>query len=157
MTLTPPYDPSGELVAVAVVGAIVNPTGAVAATKLIVDTDSWRADGMVTVRPLDVSPADIDLPRFSSYLKVSCWGAPATSGSDKPQWNLAHGLAGLIKRGLGNDVQHFGRTVDVGGALQYRDAIVYSAYVMTEPRRIENDPSAYARVDFDLMVDWAIA
>jgi hypothetical protein len=39
----------------------------------------------------------------------------------------------------------------------YSPAIVLSAYPLSEPSRVEADPSGYARFTFDLALDWARA
>lgn len=151
MSVTAPYRPTPERVGVAVVKAVVDITPVATALG---DATALRS-GFVTVRAIDTSPANIDLPRRSSYLKVDVWASPATPASTKPQWNVAAGIAEQIRDGLDNAVQRFGRLVNVGAG--YSEARVYAAYLMTEPRRVENDPNAYARMTFDLMVDWALA
>ncbi|MDN8923974.1 hypothetical protein Q0P01_14380, partial [Staphylococcus aureus] len=39
----------------------------------------------------------------------------------------------------------------------YAGAIVLSAYVVTEPYEVTDDPSGFARISLDLVLDWARA
>lgn len=160
MTIQPPYFPTPELVAVAYFGLYVPEleSGAIIASSLPAPasdgTLGWRTSGFVTVRAIDPAASQVDLPVRSSYLKLDGWGAPATAGSNKPQWNLAAGLIEAIRWRLDSDRQTFGKPVTITKP-NYRGARVLSSYSTSEPRRVENDPNAYARVTFDVMLDWA--
>jgi hypothetical protein len=39
----------------------------------------------------------------------------------------------------------------------YKGAIVLAAYYINEPRQIFDDPSGYARLTVDLMLEWVLA
>lgn len=109
-------------------------------------------DGMfVTVNDLPGGAAEIDLPQLRhTVVTISTWGA--FPNSDVPQWNRAAIVAELLWDALSGP-QPWGGVIDLG--LNYRAARVQAMFAISEPRKVEDDPSAYARYTFDAQIDWA--
>ncbi|MCU1617791.1 MAG: hypothetical protein JWO98_5331 [Frankiales bacterium] len=84
----------------------------------------------------------------SSGLQVDAWAASASS---RPQWGDASQLIERFKSALDED-QAFGETLDLGP--NFLPVRVQALYADQEPRRVEGDPSGYARFTMDVFMDW---
>lgn len=110
------------------------------------DAGSWIGTGFVTILNVGGSPAR-HIPMRNPMVTVNCWAINPTS-MDQP-WARAHALAELIDAGCrAGNAQ---RLVTVTG---YNAARVFSAYLLSEPRRIHQDRAAHARVMVDLALHW---
>lgn len=151
-----PYLPTTALVAVAWLGQRVpGLTDAMVATRLPRDLSTWADAGFVqaTIVP---GAAEVDIPVRHGIVQVDAWAvnvAADGSASAKPPINKAARLAELVYRATLDDVQVFGRPVTM--PTNYLAARVQAAYAITEPSEVPDDPSGYARVTFDLALDWA--
>lgn len=108
----------------------------------------------LTVRALPAgSPMPELVERRASVLQLDAWAAKPESA--KPLWGVAMTMLEVIRLATRRDAQTFGKPLDmpVSG---FQTARVLSAYLMTEPTRVENDPSAYAHMTCDLAVDWTV-
>jgi hypothetical protein len=83
--------------------------------------------------------------------QVDCWAS--NPNSSKPPWGKAFALAETVIAGCYTlNPQLASRTVILPAA--FENARVMSAFPLSEPRRIEADESSYARVQFDLQLNW---
>lgn len=153
MTLTGLYVPNDEQVMVAwirhYVGGDLGDAGV--ATDL---PKALPADGFVTVQLTRPGLPDVDLPNHHPLLTVDTWAAPSASGG-RPRWNAAAQLMARITRAMENDFQTFGKTLDLGP--EYMGVRMQAVWKNTEPQRLPNDPSAYARYTLDVNAVWLIA
>lgn len=152
-----PFYPTSELVAIAWLG--LNVPGLAAGqvgTTLPKDVAAWQDQGFLQVQSIPGGrQPDVDLPLRLPVLQLDGW---ATSGpsSSKPPWNLANRLLELVRLAC-EDAQtgKYGKTLVVKA--DYRNARVQAVYPLTEPARVPEDPSGYARFTMDLAVDWVPA
>lgn len=158
---TLPLLPTSELVAVSWLGSIpaLQPLGGtqMVATTLPADVDAsnnpaaWVQTGFITVTVVGGSP-DIYLPVKRPVFQVDCWAAKP--GSNRPPWWQANALAETIRYAT---LQRLGfnrpLTITVNG-VSYPNAMVTSAYMVTEFRRIYSDAADYARYAGDLALTW---
>lgn len=160
MTLTPPYRPTNELVGVAwLVAYVPEFDAAMVGPTLPKDTTKWAATGFVQVSAIPSGTPDIDLPVRHPRLQIDGWATANPNGnasSNKPPWNLAAQLIEAIRLAT-EDAQtgRYGKTIPVKA--NYLDARVQAAYLITEPMRVTDDPSGYARFTADLAIDWVPA
>lgn len=153
MTLTGLYVPNDEQVIVAWLRQYVGPDLGDAGIASSLPKD-LPADGFVQARLVRAGIAIIDTPRHSPLVSLDFW-APTAGNGARPQWNLAAQLLARTTRAMENDFQTFGRLLDLGP--KYMAARVQAVYKTNEPRRIEDDPSGYARYTLDVIVDWLVA
>lgn len=111
------------------------------------------SDGFITVRPIMAGIAAVDLPVHRPLLTFDFWAAPVASGGHV-RWNAAWQLEARVERAMEANFQTFGKALDLG--VEYMGARVQAVYKDTEPRQIENDPSAYARITLNVRVDWVV-
>lgn len=151
-----PYLPTSALVAVAWLGQrVAGLVPAQVATRLPRDVTTWADAGFVQLTIIP-GAAEVDIPVRHAIVQVDAWGvnvASDGSAGTKPAVNKATRLAELVYRATLDDVQLFGRPVTM--PVNYGAARVQAAYPMTEPSEVPDDPSGYARVTFDLALDWA--
>tara|TARA_B100000700_G_scaffold110520_4_gene124544 strand:- start:998 stop:1480 length:483 start_codon:yes stop_codon:yes gene_type:complete len=151
------YLPTSDLVAVAWLRQRVPllDAGSVA-TALPSDASLWAEAGFVTARAVTGIP-DIDTFTRRPIVQVDCWAVgmdAAGNVTTKPPWNKAARLAELIRNAT-EDVQAYGRPVELPAA--YLPARVQAAYLYSEPSKVTDDPSGYARITFDMALDWTRA
>jgi len=139
--------PNTELVVGAWLGGITGLSPKMVATQL---PRAVPATGFVTYHVAGGSPS-MYTPLRSPVLGVDCWAA--ASGSNKPQWFLANSLAELIDQGC--RASNAQRWLTLPG--QYQQARVTTAYLLSEPQRLYDDPGSYARYVFNLAVNWVAA
>lgn len=157
MALTGPYFPTNELVAVAWLSQRVNGivAGQVATTlpSFKDGTLSWAAEGFVQVQAIPGGVPDVELPIRHPVLQVDFWAANVDSSGSvtgKPPWNKANRLAELVREATLE--QQYGQPVTLPA--DYLGARVLAAILISEPMRMEGDPSGYARFSADLALDW---
>lgn len=151
-----PYPPTNDLVAVGwIADNVAGISADMVATALPRELSSWAAAGFVVATTVTGVP-DVDVPVRHPLMQIDCYavtldanGAP----SKKPPIGKAARLAELIRNAT-EDGQAHGKLVTLPAA--YSGARVLAAYPQTEPSRVP-DPAGYARVTFDLQIDWARA
>lgn len=161
MTLTGPFYPTNDLVAVAWLGqrvpGIVDGQVATSLPGFRQDgTLPWADEGFVQVSIIGGIP-DIDLPVRHPIVQLDFWAATVTASggvSAKPAWNKANRLVELVRVAT-EEGQRYGGPVDMPA--DYLGARVQAAYLITEPLRMEGDPSGYAHFSADLALDWVRA
>lgn len=153
-----PYYPTNALVAVAWVGQRVpGITDGMVATRLPRDPALWADLGFVQITPVTGSP-DVDIPVRHPLVQVDCYAVTLDASgtvSTKQPVNKANRLAELIR--VGTELPSAKYSSPVTMPANYSGAIVLSAYPVSEPAEVPDDPSGYARVTFDLAIDWARA
>ncbi len=124
------------------------------------DTTKWDDAGFLQVSavPGGRSP-DVDLPRRLPVMQIDAWATANTSGtasSNKPPWNLAAQLIEHVRVAT-EDAQtgHYGKTLTV--KTDFLPVRVQAVYLLSEPERVRDDPSGFARFTADLAVDWVPA
>ena len=137
--------PTSELVAVAWLSGVSGIPAGKVATTLPTDVSAFT-DGFLTVAVAGGAP-DIDVPMRRPVIQVDCW--VSTSGSSNPRWGRANDLAELVRA-----AQYTSDPRRVTLRSQYEDARVWSAYLLTEPRRVLGDPNRHARFTFDMQFHW---
>lgn len=158
--LAPPYRPTNELVAAAWLALYVPEfTAAMVGSSLPKDTNKWAVSGFVQVSALASGSPLVDLPVRKPIVQVDAWGTANTSdtaSSIKPPWNLAAQLIEAIRFATeGAQTGRYGKSIAVKA--NYLNARVQAVYLVTEPLRVPDDPSGYARFTVDLAVDWVPA
>lgn len=145
-----PYLPTNELVAAAWLGQRVPGLAAdMVATTLPSNPAAWQASGFVQVVALPGGSPDLYVPIRKPVLQVDAWATPAAT-SGKVPWGLANHLAELVRVAVDGQAYGLPVTLPVG----YLGARVLGVILATEPRRVEGDPSGYARYTLDLAVHW---
>lgn len=141
--------PNNELVAVAWLQGLDGIPAGKVATRLPSDVAAY-ADGFLTVAVAGGSPA-VYVPMRRPVMQVDTW--VSTTGSN-PRWGRANDLAELVRVAT-YDYADEARPVRVELPAQYDAARVHSAFLLTEPRRVEGDPSRHARYTFDVQLHWS--
>lgn len=143
---TPTLRATPELVATAWLKSIV---GDRVATTLPKDTTSWVEGGFVTLVVAGGTP-NLYVPLRSPAIGVDCWAV--NPQSQKPPWNKAAALAEAIQTAC---YDHPGIPQVVALPSGYPQARVLSAYTTGDYRRVNSDPSSYARYSIPgLVVAW---
>ncbi len=159
MMATPagPYLPTGALVAVAWLGQRVPGLApAMVATSLPRDLTTWGDAGFVQVT---VIPGGYDVDSGATrrtLAQIDAWGVNVSadgSAQSRPAVFKATRLAELILRASEDDIQSFGRPVEMPA--NYLPVRVLAAFPTAEPSPVPDDPSGYGRVTFDFALDWA--
>ncbi len=144
-----PLRANSELVASAFIAAVLGDPSIVG-TTLPRDATSWSASGFVRIVVAQGVP-EVHLPVRRPVIGVETWAAPASS-STKPPWGKAAQLAELIVAGCyASSGQVRNLTMPVSG---YNTVRMFSAWPITEPRRMVSDVASYARYGFDMRCDW---
>jgi hypothetical protein len=140
--------PNSELVAVNYIKSFnLGPSATFGVgTTLPENTSSWT-DGFVLVQVVGGS-SDVDVPAKRPLVQLDCY-VPSVNSS-KPQWGKAATIAADIVDKLYLH-QHAGMELDLG---TFKNANVSSAYAVSEPRRVTNDPAGYARYTVDVILRW---
>lgn len=148
-----PYLPTSDLVAVAWLDAIDGLSAGQVGTALPKDPATWLDAGFVQAQALPGGAADVDVPQWRRpVIQLDFWAAGGSS-SISPRWNLAARLVEVVR--AATESQAYGAAVAMPSG--YLGARVQAAYFVTEPRRILDDPSGYARFTTDLALDWVRA
>lgn len=151
---------TSELVAAAWIGSIpgLSPqmTGEVLPPDVQPDGTPapWLLTGFITVQVAGGSP-DADLPVKKPVIQVDAWAAKP--GSSEPPWLKASVLAETVRYACLDRVR-VPRLLRIQiNGVAYPSAQVMAAYLVTEPRRLYEDPAMYARVQMDMAIQWRTA
>jgi hypothetical protein len=104
--------------------------------------------GFVTV-PAVVGGSGRDTPLRVPVMQVECWGAAIDS--DRPHYGAAEQLAEDVVFEVYNDAA-YPRTVTQRTG--YNAALIQSARLITEPRRLDDPDTGYARYVLDVELAW---
>lgn len=144
-----PYLPTSPVVAVAWLRSRAGIDPGQVATKLPRDLATWADLGFVqaTIIPGSV---DDDLRVRRPLVQVDAW-AHSPDGV-KPPVGKAARLAELVLKAIETGEQDFGAEIALGA--NYLPARILAAHSPTEPSAVEGDPSGFARVTFDFVLEW---
>lgn len=146
---TPTLYANTELVVQALLAEFFGSSDYIGTTLPIADkggVNSWIETGFVTVNSLG-GTASSEVAMMSPIVAVNCWASPKTGGS-KPPYGKANNLAETIRHGCRLTRPH---KVTLPGS--FPEAIVFTAFLVSEPRRLP-DAASYARYTFDMQVNW---
>lgn len=158
-----PYPPTNDLVAVAWLSQrVAGLDDSMVATNLpAVREDGslpWGAAGFLQAVTVTGTP-EVDVPIRHALVQCDAWAATIDAAgtiSRKPPWGRAAVIAELVR--VATEEQQVGfYSKPVTLPADFAPARVLAAYLLTEPSRVTGDPSGYARVTFDLMIDWTRA
>lgn len=148
-----PYYPTSPLVAVAWLGQRVPGLApGIVATRLPRDLAAWADLGFVQATVVTGTP-DVDVPIRRPLVQVDAW-AHSPDGV-RPPVNKAARLAELVRVATELPTARYSSPVETPA--NYAGAVVLSAYVVTEPYEVTDDPSGFARISLDLVLEWARA
>ena len=140
--------PNTDLVAVAFLKTVLARASGVGVE--LPGDDSWTADGFVQVTSGIGGSSGANVPLISPVVSVKCWARNAGT-SRRPPRNKASNLAEAIRAGCNPWLRHPVAVTLPGG---YPGATVHAAYLLTEPRPLPGDDSAFACSQFDLRLSW---
>lgn len=140
--------PNNELVLEAWLKAVLNQTGGVG-SNLPADQTSWKDTGFVQIAVVGGSSSPY-MPIKSPVFGLKC--TAVNPGGRRPPWDQANQLAERIRAACFTAQQAPQEVTLPSG---YEHAAARSAYLLTEPRRLGGDDSAYARYQFDLQMHWS--
>ena len=148
-----PYYPTSPLAAVAWLGQRVpGLVPGMVATRLPRDLSTWADLGFVQATIVTGSP-DVDVPIRRPLVQIDAW-AHSPDGV-RPPVNKAARLAELVRVATELPTARYSSPVKMPA--NYAGAVVLSAYVVTEPYEVTDDPSGFARISLDLVLEWARA
>lgn len=148
-----PYYPTSALVAVAWLGQrVAGLVPGMVATKLPRDLSTWVDLGFVQATIIPGS-AEVDVPIRRPLVQIDAWAH--SPDSTRPPVNKAARLAELVRVATELPTAKYSSPVTMPA--NYGGAIVLSAFLVSEPSEVANDPSGYARVTLDLELAWARA
>ena len=148
-----PYYPTSPLVAVAWLGQRVpGLTPGIVATRLPRDLAAWADLGFVQATVVTGTP-DVDVPIRRPLVQIDAW-AHSPDGV-RPPVNKAARLAELVRVATEVPTARYSSPVEMPA--NYAGAVALSAYVVTEPYEVTDDPSGFARISLDLVLEWARA
>lgn len=122
------------------------------ATKLPKDLTVVREHGFVRVLSGIASRSPIESGMRRPVVQIECWYAPKEVGSQKVPWGQASDIAEAIYE-ASQSFALMGVEVDLSPWGDYGSAIVNTVNAL-EPRKMEGDPSGFARFDVDAEINW---
>lgn len=122
-----------------------------AGTELPTADASSRTKGYVRTAVVGGDPGRY-VPMRAPVVAAECWLAPRGEDGDA-SWARAEDLGERLVA-ASYDRQLQGVVVDLSTVGSYGSARVHDVTALTEPQRVENDPSGWARVDVDLLINW---
>lgn len=110
---------------------------------------SWEGRDFLTARTVGGN-VDIYVSRRIPVVTIDCWSRPTNQGASPP-WNRANSLAETVRLATYEDIRNV--TLDLPSP--YLNARVWDVSIMSEPRRIQDDPLGLARYTLDVQFVWA--
>lgn len=116
---------------------------------------AWEDTGFIQMVGVVGGSPGAHVPQRQAVVQIDTWAVNADSGL--PPWGKARELAELIIADTYNTAANgdFGNR-DVSALMPsgYHGAYVQSVWPLTEPRKVPNDPGAFARYTFELSLVW---
>lgn len=141
--------PTNDLAAISWIKSVPGIPANKVSSRLPGNIDDIGPDGFVTIRTLSGS-SNIYLPVRSPSIEVRTW-AVTQPGQKEPKWWLANQLAECIREAC-LDHNAFGGEITTRNG--YDNICVPSAYLISEPRKVESDDARFAIFVFDLQMHW---
>jgi len=143
------FHPTTEQLAVAWLSTLALPGVATTLPKL----DAWPVyagtiRGFVTVGI--VGGATRDTALRAPVISVGTWAA--VPGSDNPQWGAASQLAEIVAAAT---FPHEFVPIRFTQSVKYAPALVHTAKLVSEPRRVPDPDSSYAHFETEVMIVWS--
>lgn len=142
--------PTNELAAISWIKTIPGVPPTKVSTRLPGDNSLIAGSGFVTVMTIGGS-SDTYIPRRSPVIEVKTWACNATEGSKEPPWWMANHLAETIREACW-DHNRFGGVITTRSG--YDNVCVPSAYLLSEPRKLESDDGRFAIYVFEIQLHW---
>lgn len=114
------------------------------------EPDEWATNGYVQIPTTVGGSPNVDVPQRQPVMQVDCWAN--RPNSELAPWNRAESLASRIVEAAQAQRGPITLTVPAG----FRPVQLKSVWPRTEPRRLPNDPSRFARVSLDLEMRWVL-
>ncbi|MEU1787113.1 hypothetical protein ABZ553_14810 [Streptomyces sparsogenes] len=137
-----------ELVAVAWLQGAAGVEPGQVATTLPKDVSTWATNGFVQVPMAVGGSPQLHYALREPVVQVETFAVNPNSG--RPPWGKAASLFELLVDATFDEAR-MQRTLTLPSDLQ---ACVMTAHFLTEPRRMPNDDSSYARYAADLQLHW---
>ncbi|TFV90390.1 hypothetical protein [Blastococcus sp. CT_GayMR16] len=118
--------------------------------------EALRTDGFIRIGGALGGDPGLEVPMRNPVVFVECWVAPNPGGQGDPQetaWLTADQIAARLLEATW-DRQLQGVDVDLSTFGNYAPARVHDVIALTEPERVEEEKSDFARVDIDLAFTW---
>lgn len=116
-------------------------------TTLPTDTSKWAATGFIQITSVGGNPG-LYSPMRMPVVQLDFWAV--SPSSEKAPWGKANNLAETVVAGCYiRELQE--KIVDLGS---FGKAFVREAFPLTEPRRIPDEQSDYARYQADFHFFW---
>ena len=114
------------------------------------ENPSLASSGFVTYKTVGGTP-NMYVPEREPVLQINCYGFPPATGSRRPQWAVANGLAENIAAAC-QTTASFNATLALPTG--YSHARVQQAHLLSEPREVYGDRAYWAIYQFDLQLYW---
>lgn len=139
--------PTNELVGV---GWLRGVTGLeyLVATEVPTDTSTWVDFGFLQVTAVGGYP-NPEIPVRQPVFSLDMWAC--NPGSGKLPWHKANQLSEHVREAFH---EHASIQRRITTPTAYADAVVMDAVLLTEPRRIRDDPGDFAHYTADLQLWW---
>lgn len=142
--------PTNELAALSWIRSIPGVPSERVSTKLPGDNSLIAPSGFVTVLTVGGS-SNVYVPRRSPVIQVQTWACHLNGDRRDPPWAKANQLAEVIREQCW-DHTSFGGTIPTKNG--YFDICVPSAYVVSEPMKLEDDEGRFACYTMDVQMHW---
>lgn len=149
MTAPPVHAPTSRLVAVGWLSLALPGVGV--GTELPKGSAASPTTGYLRTAVIGGTPGR-DVPMRGPVVAAECWFPPHADTGDA-SWARAEDLAERVIAATYNPAL-MGVVVDLSSVGSYAPARVHTVVALAEPRRDENDPSGWARLDVDLAINW---
>lgn len=138
-----------ELVSVAWVGSLDGISPGQVATTLPSDASMWAENGFLQITPGIGGTMQLHYALREPVVQVEAYAV--NLGSGRPPWGKAASLMEAVVAGT-YDEANLQRTLTLPGG--FPQARVLTAHLVSEPRRMPDDASSYARYVADLALHW---
>lgn len=143
--------PTNELAAITWLRTLPGVPSTKVSTRLPADNSSIAPSGFVTVLTVG-GTSSIYLPVRSPVLEVKTWAWRGPGQKEAPWW-IANQLAEAIREAcLDHHSDNFRGVLTTKSG--YDDICVPSAYLVTEPRKLESDDGEFAIYVFEIELHW---
>jgi hypothetical protein len=146
---------SDEIVVAAWLATLPGITTAMVGAVLPTGDATWTSTGFITVTTSGGTPS-VDNPFWHPV--VTCTACAKEASSDLPLWNMAFGLAGVIRRATYDKAgTHTQLAIGSINGATYPDVQLKGVKQVLQERRVYGDVGDVAQVRLDLQLDWTDA
>lgn len=141
--------PTNELAAITWLRTLPGVPSTKVSTRLPEDNSLISASGFVTVMTLGGS-SDIYNPHRAPVLEIKTWAHRGPGQKEAPWWQANQIAEAIYEACL--DHRSFGGVLATRSG--YDNVCVPSAYLLSEPRKLESDDGEFAVYVFELQLHW---